>query len=134
MKVENKYFTKVENKIFSQIATYAWLGVKVPFFRFIGCYKNIDDKYYIHEKNVQRLFKKGEKYLWDILVFIAYFKFYIICFIGTILSLVCSMWILAQAGHDITAQAKGLKWIAYSGLTFILIIMFDKLFGEKRNG
>ncbi len=72
-------------------------------------------------------FKSIFKAIWDVIVIVAYMKFYFMCFMATMLSLLCSMWILNEAGRDITQIAAGLKWIGYLGLTYLAIIMADKL-------
>ena len=78
-------------------------------------------------------FKAFMKGFWELLVIFAHAKFYFMCFMGMMLSLLCSMWILAEAGHDITRLANGIRWVGYSGLTCIAIIMFDKIFvGGKK--
>ena len=79
------------------------------------------------------------KGVWEVLVLLAHMKFYFMCFMGTMLSLLCSMYILATEGHDITALTKGIRWVGYFGLTYIAIIMTDRLRelfqrGKKKDG
>lgn len=64
---------------------------------------------------------------WNFLVIFAYVKFYFLCFMGTMLSLLCSMWILNEAGRDIAQIAAGFKWVGYFGTVYLAIIMADKL-------
>jgi len=76
-------------------------------------------------------FLKG---FWEVIVLFAYMKFYMLCLIGTMLSILSSMWILANAGHDITHIPKGLKWVGYLGITYVAIIMADKLARQYKEG
>jgi hypothetical protein len=72
-------------------------------------------------------FKKVASGLWEFLVFFAYVKFYAFCFMGVMLSLVCSIWILNEAGRDITQIAGAVRYIGYSALFFIAVILVNKI-------
>jgi len=71
--------------------------------------------------------KEVAKSVWGVIVLFAYIKFYLLCIVGVLLSFICSIYILNEAGHDITQLAKSAKWIGYFGVGYIAIIMADKL-------
>jgi len=72
-------------------------------------------------------FRSIGKSLWEILVVSANMLFYLMCLIGIMIAILCAMWILVEAGHDITQISERLDVIAYLGLTCIAVIMIDKL-------
>jgi hypothetical protein len=64
---------------------------------------------------------------WDLLVFIAYLKFYIMCLCGFLITLVLAAFVISEAGGDVGELAPAIKWAGYIGVFYVAIIMIDKM-------
>ena len=74
--------------------------------------------------------------IWGFLRIFSYAMFYFLCFMGVMLTLLNSMYILSIEGQDITYISSKFKTIGYFSLIYMTIIMIDKItniFHEKED-
>lgn len=75
-------------------------------------------------------FKKFFIGCWEILVLLAYAKFYIFCLTTMGIVLMLSVFVLEAHGADVTVLAASIKPAMYSGISFVCIILLDKIFKD----
>lgn len=68
---------------------------------------------------------------WEVLVIVVYVNFYIMCLTSFIITIALAMYILNEAGADITGLGYAMKFIGYLGVFYIAVIMVDKIFKMK---
>jgi len=86
------------------------------------------------KQKIKEFAKKFFSGAWQVLVILAYMKFYVLCFMGTMISLILSVYVLNEAGHDIIQLASSIKYVGYYGLFYLAIIMMDKIWGKGKSG
>ena len=85
------------------------------------------------KKLKEKQFWKNVSYtMWQFIVVLAYAKFYLLCLTTLGLVLIIAIFVLETHGADVSLLSASVKPAMFSGISFVIIILLDKIFGENR--
>lgn len=70
--------------------------------------------------------KKWFSIFWEVVVVIAYIKFYLMCLVTFTLVLVLSIFVISEAGGDVTRLGDASRYAVLIAFFWVVIITIDK--------